>query len=620
MKNRFAFQPRYFFFWLLFFFLGRTCFLAYHNSATLQLPFGTVLGTFAYGLRLDASVAAYVCLLPFVAIIVGSLLPRFPLAGIIKAYSIAVGVFLTLLITIDLELYRTWGFRLDDTPLQYLNSPKEMMASAGSAPLALLAALFVGLLVSSWGLYKLVVGGLLPLPEWFARGRAALASFLYAALLIIPLRGGTQQIPVNQSDVYFSRVAFANHSALNAPWNLVSALILRSGEQLPSAFMPDSTARRLVAAVYPRAVAAPVAAAPTPSLLTIPRPNVLFIILESFTSKLVGCVGGELGVTPTLDSLARTGVLFNNIYAAGDRSQKGLVSLLSGYPNQPTTSIIKFPRKNEHLPHLNRSLEAAGYSSHYYYGGELAFANMRGYLQTAGYERITERADFSLAEQNSKWGAHDGTLFNRILADARQQRQPFFITAFTLSSHEPFEVPMKTRFPGETEEEMFRNSVYYTDFALGKFLQEAKKQPWYANTLLVLVADHGHHLPGNSANRSPEKFRIPLLLAGGALRAEARGRVVETIGSQTDVAATLLQQLGLPSTRFVWSRDLLAANSPSFAYYCFNNGFGSVSPTGSVTFDNVSRQVADRDEKVTNIQLELGKAMQQLTLDDFAKK
>ncbi|WP_143080048.1 LTA synthase family protein [Hymenobacter arizonensis] len=620
MKNRFAFQPRYFLFWLLFFFLGRAFFLAYHNGATAQLPVRTVLGTFAYGLRLDASVAAYVCLLPFVAFIIGSLLPRFPLRGVIKSYSIVVGILLTLLITVDLELYRTWGFRLDDTPLQYLNSPKEMMASAGSAPLALLVGLFVGLLAASWGLYRLVVGTLPPLPAWFGRGRAALASVLYAALLIIPLRGGTQQIPVNQSDVYFSRIAFANHSALNAPWNLVSALILRSGEQMPPAFMPDSTARRLVSAIYPRAVAAPVTPAPTASVLTTSRPNVLFIILESFTSKLVGCVGGEPGVTPSLDSLARTGILFTNIYAAGDRSQKGLVSLLSGYPNQPTTSIIKFPRKNEHLPHLNRSLATAGYSSHYYYGGELAFANMRGYLQTAGYEKITERTDFSLAEQNSKWGAHDGTLFDRILADARQQPQPFFITAFTLSSHEPFEVPIKTKFPGNSEEQLFRNSVYYTDFALGKFLQEAKKQPWYANTLLVLVADHGHHLPGNSENSSPEKFRIPLLLAGGALRPEARGRVVSTIGSQTDVAATLLQQLGLPATSFVWSRDLLAANPISFAYYCYNNGFGAVSPAGTLTFDNVSRHVVGRDANVTNAQLQLGQAMQQITLDDFSKK
>ena len=620
VKNRFAFQPRYFLFWLLFFALGRALFLGYQHASAAQLSLSTLLGTFGYGLRLDASAAAYVCVLPFIIFVVGSLLPKLPLRGLLVAYSAVIGLVLAFMITADLELYHTWGFRLDDTPLQYLNSPKEMAASAGNAPMGLLLGLLVGLLGSGWWLYNKVVGTLAPLSPWFGRGRAAFVGLLYTALLVVPLRGGTQQIPVNQSDVYFSHTAFANHAALNAPWNLVSALVRRTEEHPPQPFMPDNTARRLVAGLYPLAVGAPAPPDSSVSILTETRPNVLFIILESFTAKLVGSVGGEPGVTPNLDSLARTGLLFNNIYAAGDRSQKGLVALLSGYPNQPTTSIIKFPRKTEHLPHLCRTLAAAGYRSHYYYGGELAFANMKSYLQTAGYEQFTERNDFARDEQNSKWGAHDGVLFTRILDDLKRQPQPFFVTAFTLSSHEPFDVPMKTKFPGSAEVDLFRNSVYYTDYTLGQFLREAKKQPWYAHTLLVLVADHGHQQPGNSANQSPEKFHIPLLLAGGALRPAVRGRVVSTIGSQTDVATTLLRQLNLPTTAFVWSRDLLTPHLAPFAYYSFNNGFGAVSATGSVTFDNVSRQVWDIVGTVPNAQLQLGKAMEQVSLEDFAGK
>ena len=620
MRNRFAFQPRYFLFWLLFFELGRVLFLGYQHVAAAQLSFGTLLGTFAYGMRLDASAAAYVCLLPFILLMVGSLLPRLPVGRLLSGYSAAVGLVLAFLMTVDLELYRTWGFRLDDTPLQYLNSPQEMAASAGSAPVGLLLGLLLVLLGGGWWLHKKVVGPLAPVPAGIGRGRAALAGLLYMALLVVPLRGGTQQIPVNQSDVYFSRVAFANHAAVNAPWNLMSALVLRAEDHPPQSFMPDSTARRLVGGIYPLAVGQPVLTDTTADILAEARPNVLFIILESFTGKLVGSVGGEPGVTPNLDSLARTGVLFKNIYAAGDRSQKGLVSLLSGYPNQPTTSIIKFPRKTEHLPHLCQSLAAAGYHSHYYSGGELAFANMKSYLQTAGYEQLTERADFPLADQNSKWGAHDGALFTRLLADLKRQPQPFFVTAFTLSSHEPFEVPMKPRFPGTDEAALFRNSVYYTDSVLGQFLQQVKRQPWYAHTLLVLVADHGHMQPGNSRNQSPNKFKIPLLLAGGALRPAARGRVIPTLGSQTDVAATLLQQLKLPTGAYVWSRDLLALHPVPFTYYCFNNGFGAVTPTGTITFDNVSRQVWDREGQVSAAQLQLAKALEQVSLEDFAKK
>ena len=621
VKNRFSFQPRYFLFWVLLFGVGRALFLTYQHEATAKLAPGTVLGTFVYGLRLDASASAYVCLLPFLLVVAGSCWPRLPLHGLIRAYSVTTGILLAALVTADLQLYRAWGFRLDDTPLQYLRSPQEVAASVGNAPLLRLALVGLALLGGGWVIYNRVVGPLAPLPAWFGRGRAALAGLLYLALLVVPLRGGTQQIPVNQSDVYFSRVAFANHAALNAPWNLMSTLLQRAAERPLPPFMADRAARRLVAGLYPRATGASTAVPDSAaSLLAEPRPNVLFVILESFTAKLVGSVGGEPGVTPVLDSLARTGVLFNQIYAAGDRSQKGLVALLSGYPNQPTTSIIRFPRKTEHLPHLCRALAAAGYRSHYYYGGELAFANMKGYLRTAGYEQFTERADFAVADQNSKWGAHDGVLFTRVLNDLRTQPRPFFVTAFTLSSHEPFDVPMRPHFPGTDEAALFRNSVYYTDQALGRFLRDARRQPWYAHTLLVLVADHGHPQPGSSTNDSPAKFHIPLLLAGGALRPAARGRVVPVIGSQTDVAATLLHQLGLPAGPFAWSRDLLAPGAPSLAYYAYTDGFGVVSPAGTVTFDNVARRVSHRDAAVPESQLQFGKAFEQVSWADFLSR
>jgi phosphoglycerol transferase MdoB-like AlkP superfamily enzyme len=613
--KRFAFQPRYFLFWLLFFLVGRVVFLLYHHVLAATLPLATLLGTFGYGLRLDASMVAYLCVVPFVLFIPGSLWPRFPFQRLLSAYSAVVGTVLAILLMADADLYRVWGFRLDATPLQYLDTPGEMAATATSAPLVLLFSLIGLIMLGGWWLYKRVVGPLPELPPWFGQGRAALAGLLYAALLAVPIRGGVQQIPVNQSDVYFSDVPFANHAALNPIWNLSDALLRLHDERPLRPFMPDSTAQRLVGQLYP-----PNTGLATASLLTEARPNVLFIILESFTAKFVGSLGGEKDVTPTLDSLAQTGVLFNNIYAAGDRSQKGLVALLSGYPNQPTTSIIKYPRKTAHLPHLAHSMAAAGYHSRYYYGGELAFANMKSYLRTAGYEQLIERADFRVQDQNSKWGAHDHILFNRLLTDLPGQQAPFFVTAFTLSSHEPYDVPIAAKFPGRTETDLFRNSVYYTDFALGNFIREASRQPWWAHTLVVLVADHGHPLPNNSATDDPAKFHIPLVLAGGALRPEARGRTVTQLGSQTDVAATLLGQLRLPATGYAWSRDLLRPQQVPFAFYCYTDGFGAVTPAGTLTFDNVGRRVTRRVSEPTEAQLQLGQAYEQLSLEDFARK
>ncbi|MBB4601777.1 phosphoglycerol transferase MdoB-like AlkP superfamily enzyme [Hymenobacter luteus] len=619
MKNRFAFQPRYFLFWLLYFVLAKALFVVYHGSRLAGASAGTTVGIFSYGLRLDAAATAYLCAVPFLLFILGSLAgPRFPFERLIRLFTAILGIVVTLLTVADLELYRAWGFRLDATPLQYLSTPQEMAASAGSAPMALLLAVWLGLLALGWLLYRRVVGNVPALPPGFGRGRAALAGLLYLALLVVPMRGGLQQIPVNQSDVYFSARPFANHAAVNVPWNVINSLRLQNAGPNPYQFLPDSTAARLTRQLY--APAGP----DTVALLRTTRPNVLFLILESFTGKLVGHLGGEAGVTPTLDSLSRVGVSFQHLYAAGDRSQKGLVALLSGYPNQPTTSIIKSPRKTEQLPHLARVLRAQGYSTAYYHGGELAFANMKSYLVTAGYERFTERADFARRDQNSKWGAHDHVLLARMLQELPRQRTPFFVTAFTLSSHEPFDVPMPTRFPGEDEAARFRNSVYYTDHVLGQFLRQARRQAWWDNTVVVVVADHGHHQPGDTPNHAPEKFRIPLLLTGGALRASARGRRIGTFGSQTDVAATLLTQLQLPVRGFPWSRDLLAPAPAAWpggaAFYCFTDGFGVATPAGTVTFDNVARRPIERTGTPSEAQLQLGKAYEQTSFADFLQK
>ena len=630
MKKSLSFQPRYFLFWLLFFLAGRIVFLLYHRALAETLPTQTLLGTFGYGLRLDLSMTAYLCAAPFVLFVLGWLIgPRFPLRSLVNGYTAVLALVLSFLLVADADLYRVWGFRLDATPLQYIDSPGEMAATATSAPLVFLFSVIGLLTVGTWLLYRVLAQPqprpATPVP---ARRRAVLAGLLYAALLAIPIRGGLQQIPINQSDVYFSDLPFANHAAINPIWNVADALLRLRKLQPIRAFMPDSTARRLVASIYPlaagpagSALRRPAAAAgAAPRLLREARPNVLFIILESFTGKFVGSLGGEKGVTPVLDSLARTGVSFSNIYAAGDRSQKGLVALLSGYPSQPTTSIIKYPPKTARLPHLVRSLAGAGYRSRYYYGGELAFANMKSYLRTAGYEQLTERADFGRQAQNSKWGAHDHVLFNRLLTDLARQPAPFFVTAFTLSSHEPYDVPMKTKFPGKKEQDLFRNSVFYTDSTLGAFVRQARRQPWWAHTLVVLVADHGHALPGDSPTDDPLKFRIPLVLTGGALRPEVRGQVRPAIGSQTDVPATLLGQLGLPATDYVWSRDLLQTQPVPFAFYCYTDGFGTITPAGTLSFDNVGRRVTRRSAGATDAQLELGKAYEQLSLDDFVRK
>ncbi|MEP6615991.1 MAG: LTA synthase family protein [Ginsengibacter sp.] len=563
-----------------------------------------------YGLHMDASAAAYVCIIPFLLFFAEALF-AVNLRKLIGWYTIVVIAVLSFITVVDLELYHAWGFRLDATPLQYVSNPSEMAASVSSSPILLLVAIFIVLALGFCLVYIRLVQ---KLPDTKPAQREIVSvglSFFLLLFLMIPLRGGFQQIPLGQSDVYFSEKVFANHAAVNVPWNVLNSLVnKRYGNKNPYHYLDDIKANHIVDSLYH-------SEHETTHLLTTKRPNVIMIILESFTSKFIGCLGGEKGITPNLDKIASEGMLFTHIYASGDRSEKGLVALLSGYPAQTTTSVIYNPAKTERLPHFYNILKEQGYHTSYYYGGELSFANIKSYLLNSGVEKLVSKYDFDQNDYNSKWGVHDHILLNRFLQDLSLEKEPFFSTLFTLSSHEPYEIPVASHFPGNDEMSLFKNTFFYTDESVGRFIDSAKKTSWWNNTLVIMVADHGHRLPGNDEADQSAKFRIPLILTGGALNLHT---VNNTLGSQTDVAFTILLQMGLPATGFKWSRNLMDSTAKQFAFYVFNDGFGFVTPTGTVTYDNVSRKIIHKDTSVTEQQLTTGKAYMQMSYGDFLKK
>lgn len=329
------------------------------------------------------------------------------------------------------------------------------------------------------------------------------------------------------------------------------------------------------------------------------------------------------GVTPEFEKLISEGVLFSNFYASSDRSDRGITAVLSGYPAQPTRSIIKTPAKACKLPTLASSLDKAGYSTSFYYGGELDFANIRSYLVNSGFDKMVGKDDFEEKDCNSKWGAHDHVVFDKFLLDtdekyAKGSISPFFSTIFTLSSHEPFEVPMETKMEGNDDASRFLNAMYYADQSVGEFIRQAKTGGWYENSLIIHVADHGHPLPGNSPVHAPEKFHIPMLWLGGALN--EKDTVITTIGSQTDLAATLLRQMDISSESFTWSKDMLDPGTLPFAQDVFNNGMGHINQQGLVTFDNVGKIIIHQDTATTEAGLHAAKAHLQVSYQDFLNK
>ncbi|MDP4284115.1 MAG: sulfatase-like hydrolase/transferase [Bacteroidota bacterium] len=601
----------YFLYWLLFFVAAKALFLLYHYPLSKTLSISEIAKVFLYGLRMDISFTSYICVFPFFLFLVKSVVPNIRINKIIRIYTQFLVILISFLVTADLELYSAWGFRMDTTPLQYFKTPKEMGATISTAPVFVLLLIFILIVVLFVFSYKRFFD---PYIEKNQK-RFKIADVFFSAFLLvflfIPIRGGIQKIPMNVSDAYFSEKIFADHAAINLPWNIMFSILNRNDTQNPFEYFSSEKSEKLVDYLYntgPKRI---------PSILSVNKPNIIFIILESFTAKWIGCLGGVPHVTPNLDSIAANGLLFTNIYASGDRSEKGQVAVLSGYPNQAITSIIKTPTKTRQLSSINQALEKIGYLSSYTYGGELEFANIKSYLINIKMDQLIDKYSFPVSERTTSWGVHDQYVFNRFYNDIQKEKQPFFATMFTLSSHEPYDVPMKPVFKGKDETTLFKNSVYYTDSVIGNFMAKLKKDSLWKNTLVVFVADHGHPLPGHDPNDRPSKFHIPLIFSGGALKLKG---VINNIGSQTDIVTTLLDQLNLPANNFKWGKDLLDSSARQFAFYSFNNGFGFVTPKGTETIDNVSKKTIYKDSAYDTSDIKYGKAYMQFSYQDFLNR
>jgi phosphoglycerol transferase MdoB-like AlkP superfamily enzyme len=441
------------------------------------------------------------------------------------------------------------------------------------------------------------------------------------ATLIIPIRGGFQLAPINQSVAYFSSNNLLNQAALNAPWNLSQSLVDASKPRVnPFYQMEDELAEKIINPLY-RKIKAPVLEKVD---TTFQKPiNVILIVWESFTAKVVKALGGQENITPNFNKLTQEGLLIDGMHASASRSDKGLVAILSGYPSQANQSIMNLPSKTLALPSLAHEFNKKGYETNFYYGGELAFANLKSYLINTGYKNIIGKSAFKEKDMNSKWGAHDDVLFDKVLFDlkSRDKKQPHFTTIFTLSSHEPFEVPMETVIDGSDESSLFLNSLYYTDQAIGRFISELKKSKLNENTIIIITADHGHRLPFNTAIESPETYKIPLLWLGPMGQyGIVRDSVLQQLCSQTDIASTLLSTLRINDTDFRWSRNIFEVQKNRFSISTIKTGFVWTDNLGSLSFDYNGQKIIYNTHAQADSALIIGKAHLQLSFQDYLNK
>lgn len=586
-----------------------------------------------HGLPLDLSMAGYLSVIPGFLSIAVVWLKRDLVKPIMNIYFIIASLFITCSFVLNASLYPYWKYPLDSTPLFYFfTSPADAIASVSIWQVILSIVILIVLTVGVWftlrmrgekrqqySRYSYGYGG-------FGsgkrnrfddfdrhRGRTSIILLLLTGLLFLPIRGGITVSTMNTGQAYFSQNAYLNHSAVNPLFSLFESITHQEDFASQYRFMKDKEADKIFATMtstsdentYPLL---------NEATFKKGTPDILIVIMESFASDIMPSMGSYKDVAVCLDSIAQQSILFTRFYANSFRTDRGMVSILSGYPAQPTTSIMRYPRKTSQLPSIARNLaKYKNYKTTYYYGGDADFCNMRSYLVSQGYQHIISDANFPIEDKLSKWGVPDHILAAKMMEDIKAQqneKRPMLRILQTSSSHEPFEVPYHRL------KDKRLNAFAYTDSVMGAIVREYRKLPRWKNTLIVFVPDHVGGYKENLNDHDRSRYQIPLILAGGAI---SRPMKVGIIGSQHDIAATLLGQLGVEHREFTFSKNMMSDATPKFAFFAVNDAFGIVSEENSLIYDNRAKRIVyDKGEKGFN--LKRGQAYLQKLYDDLAKK
>ena len=608
MKKRIAYISLYFFTVLLIFILQKPLFMLYNGSIEKGFGFADYMQVMVHGASLDAATAGYLTAFPFLLVLISIWFRKFPLKKILYGYYILAAALISIIFVVDMALYTFWGFKLDASVFLYIDSPKEALASV-SVGFILLRVLAILLLIAlnSWVLLKITPSVLNATRKRIA-GTAGM--LLLGGVLFIIIRGGVTESTSNIGQVYFSNEPFLNHSAVNPDFSLLSSMGKSQDFASEFNFFDEEKRAALFDGLYPTTDGDSII-----QVLNTKRPNILIILMEGFGGAFVEPLGGLPDVTPHFNRLSKEGVFFTNCYANSFRTDRGTVCTFSGYLGLPTASVMKIPAKSRTLPAIAEGLSKAGYKTDFLYGGDINFTNMKSYLLSTGYQRLTANTDFSLAEQTSNaWGVNDDITFEYLYNQLRNRKKegPWHTAFLTLSSHEPFEVPYHRL------EDKIPNAFAYTDECLGKFIDRLKQTPAWKDLLVICLPDHGFYYPREGSNAMPRFYHIPLLWLGGAVKQPMQ---VDKIMNQTDLAATLLGQLGLEHTAFTFSRNVLGSDYKyPFAFYSFNNGFSFRDSTGVTVFDNNSGSILFDEPEADESRLDKGKAILQTVYDDLGNR
>lgn len=535
------------------------------------------------GILLDLSMVGYLSIIPILGIFCNKILPVIT-HKVVQFYGWFTWLFLVIVMASDAYFYYYWGQKTNLGFTQFLGEENAGLFSL-ETPTFVVTFLFILL-----GIYGFSRRGanLFHLPE---KGSIWTAT----ALLIISfvmIRGGVSNVPINISSAYFSKNNALNNAAVNPAWSFLATELERDKHAPLKFFEQKEQAENILSQINSSKDDYTSLLEPYDS-----NTNLILIVLESFSAKVVGSVSGEkFGSTPQLDSISGQGISFSNAYASSFRSDKGLLALTTGFPSGARQTLTNFPTELSAKPSVFK-LFSKDYWTSFYYGGNLDFANIKVLFSDA--DELKSGDDFVSSKRNT-WGVHDEDVFQTFGDDFITRKKPQFSMLFSLSSHEPFDVPNY-----QNREDPYLNSISYTDSCLGLLINRIKESDKWSNTLIMITADHGVRRPDNAPIYSDINFKIPLILTGGVVRQDT---VIREIVSQSDLPSTVASYLNKP---FIFSQQSVLQPS-NIAFYSYHNGIATVAPDCIQFYD------FDQKKYLTDsCTLPFEKAFFQLANEDF---
>jgi len=607
----------------------RLALLMYNREMIGDTPTSTFVEAFFNGLRFDLRLVVYL-LIPLLLAVLSARAMRW--RGLFRAWLTVASSVVLLCGLMEMDFYREFHQRLNGLVFQYVKEdPKTVLSMIWYGyPVVryLLAWAFV-----TW-LLSLVFKGFdrLTRPRvaapanvgrsvapWYARVGVFVVILLIA---VVAARGTLRQgPPLRWGDAYTTDSNFANQLGLNGSLTLIAAAKSRMSEDRDNiwkATLPQdqaqTTVRDMLLTPHDTLVDSDTAAVrrnfQPPQGNTLPIKNVVVILMESFAGHSVGALGAEGNITPYFDKLAQEGLLFDHFFSSGTHTHQGMFATMGCFPNLPGFEyLMQTPEGSHKLSGLPEMLSAArGYDDVYVYNGDFAWDNQSGFFSNQGMTTFIGRNDYvNPVFSDPTWGVSDQDMFNRgneELAKRGAAGKPFYALLQTLSNHVPYALPAELpvdKVTGRGSLDLHLTAMRYSDWALGQFFEKARKEPYFKETLFIVLGDHGFGNEQQITEMDLGRFNIPLLLIGPGIQ-EKFGKVNHTVGSQPDVVPTIMGRLGGASQHQCWGRDLL--NLPAG-----DPGFAVIKPSGSeqtvaiVKGDRILVEPRDMDTRLYRYQL-----------------